>query len=221
MDPPTIEFGLSGFAKRDFEDVALQLLRLAAERGAVELRAWDVNGQYFSMKFAKGTDYRDASSIFDIEPDAMMRLGCVFRIGVLSVSTNVAITLHRRAGWTLVEGDLYLHPLMRLDSPADGIRQLVSELAFFASALELPVLNVVDEHTSVEVRGAEVREPALVSIVAPYLAGSHPMAEPCHGRSLLWVRSPQQLVAGEPVSAADIERFLALWDGHEVGDQLK
>ncbi len=220
MAAVSIDFGLSGFANCAFEDEAVRLIQLACERRAVELRAWGLHGEYKNAKPSLIADHERAFAILGVEPAAMERLGCVFSVGILAELTNIVVTIHRRPGWTLVEGDLFLDPLMRLDSPTEGIGMLVAELAFIASQLDISVLNVVDEESSVAVHGGEVREPALVSIVASSLIGNDASPEPCHGRSVVWVRTPREVVAGEPASVAALEQCRQLWDRHALGAPL-
>lgn len=217
MDAFLADYELSGFARQPLDIEGPRLLALAAARRAVEVRFSDPKGQCFLAKFNEGTDWTDASKVLDVDMASLVGISVVFRVQLGDVATNVVIRIHRHEGWTLVSGDLYLKPLMALESPSVGVRELVAWLANAATELDLVLLNVADGDNVVPVQDAHVLQPALVSILAPDIA-TIPEVELSGARVLLWHQTPEEMMQNSGVRTGRArELFMEVWNSHRLG----
>lgn len=209
MSITTSDYALSGVCKDDFDFVAHRLLALSSRLAIVELNVWGKEKQHHCAKLGDGTDLRDAMGVLEISPKHASRLSCLIKLRLDASTTNVSITLVRRQRWTLVDGQLFLASFAQPPESHVGLQELIVELARIAEALDVAIVNVVDEDVSRPIGGTELLEPAVAAIFDPKAlpAMSH-SGVAVGGRRVLWFIQPRAFTEGETRVTEDLSRFV-------------
>lgn len=187
----TADYAISGASGSTFELTTHRLLGIATRLTIVEVNVWGPANLHHQATFHPGTDLRDAAQILEIAAEQVSRLSCLIRLPIQDRFTNLTITLIRKPGWTLLDGQLYLANLADLASPAAGLKAIVYELARIAGELHAPLITVVNEDTSPRIDGTEIRKPELAAIfnhsLLPTLIPAAPHKEEYH---IIWFIEP-------------------------------